>query len=62
MGIPRTPDDLSDHQCLGFTRWDRRGGWLLGRTPSVAQRLPVSRFRTNNGQALRAAALAGAES
>src|SRR6187399_249836 len=60
MGIPRTPDDLSDHHCLGFTRWDRRGGWLLGRTPSVAQRLPVSRFRTNNGQALRAAALAGA--
>lgn len=59
MGIPRTLDDLSAHHCLGFTGWDRRGGWLLGRAPSLAQRLPPSRFRSNNGQALRAAALAG---
>jgi DNA-binding transcriptional LysR family regulator len=59
-GIPRTPDDLADHHCLGFTRWDRRGGWLLGRKPASGQRLPASRFSSNNGQALRAAALAGA--
>jgi DNA-binding transcriptional LysR family regulator len=59
-GIPRTPDDLADHHCLGFTRWDRRGGWLLGRKPASGERLPASRFSSNNGQALRAAALAGA--
>jgi DNA-binding transcriptional LysR family regulator len=59
-GIPRTPDDLADHHCLGFTRWDRRGGWLLGRKPASGQRLPASRFSSNSGQALRAAALAGA--
>jgi len=58
-GIPRTLDELVNHHCLGFTRWDRRGGWLLGRAPSKVQRLPPSRFRSNNGQALRAAALAG---
>jgi DNA-binding transcriptional LysR family regulator len=59
-GIPRTPDDLADHHCLGFTRWDRRGGWLLGRKPASGERLPASRFSSNSGQALRAAALAGA--
>jgi len=57
-GTPATPADLAKHSCLGFTHWDSRGGWSLGRKGKVA--LPVPRFTSNNGQALRSAALAGA--
>jgi DNA-binding transcriptional LysR family regulator len=56
-GTPRTPADLSTHDCLGYSLWDRGGGWALGRKNVP---LPASRLRANNGQALRSAALAGA--
>ena len=59
MGTPQHPDDLVDHQCLGFTHWSRRGGWTLGRTDTPPRGWPVSRFQSNNGLALRMAALEG---
>jgi DNA-binding transcriptional LysR family regulator len=59
MGTPQHPDDLVDHQCLGFTPWSRRGGWTLGRTDTPPRGWPVSRFQSNNGLALRMAALEG---
>lgn len=55
-GVPRTPDDLSTHQCLDFTPLNRRVRWNLNGTESE---FPASRFRSNNGQALRMAALRG---
>jgi DNA-binding transcriptional LysR family regulator len=58
-GTPRHPEDLVDHQCLGFTHWSRRGGWTLGRTDTPVRGWPVSRFQSNNGLALRMAALEG---
>lgn len=58
-GTPRHPEDLVDHQCLGFTHWSRRGGWTLGRTDTPPRGWPVSRLQSNNGLALRMAALEG---
>ncbi|HEY8906794.1 MAG TPA: LysR family transcriptional regulator [Rhodoferax sp.] len=58
-GTPLRPEDLADHQCLGFTHWSRRGGWVLGRTSTPERGWPVSRFQSNNGLALRMAALEG---
>ena len=57
-GVPQTPTDLAHHVCLGFSyrgksgpRWDL--GALDGNPPLV------SRFSTNNGEALRMAAVHG---
>lgn len=58
-GTPTHPEDLVDHQCLGFTHWSRRGGWALGRTDTPPRGWPVSRLQCNNGLALRMAALEG---
>lgn len=58
-GTPQHPEDLVDHQCLGFTHWSRRNGWTLGRTDTPQRGWPVSRFQSNNGLALRMAALEG---
>jgi DNA-binding transcriptional LysR family regulator len=55
-GVPRKPDDLAAHQCLDFTPLNRRVRWNLNGTESE---FPASRFRSNNGQALRMAALRG---
>jgi DNA-binding transcriptional LysR family regulator len=58
-GDPSQPDDLAGHDCLGFAYWSRRSVWTLsrdGQTRSVAVR---SRFLTDNGEALRKAALSG---
>jgi DNA-binding transcriptional LysR family regulator len=58
-GTPLHPEDLVDHQCLGFTHWSRRAGWTLGRTDTPPRGWPISRFQSNNGLALRMAALEG---
>lgn len=58
-GVPVSPTDLVSHQCLGFTHWRKQGGWRLGRSDVGDSAYPKSRFQSNNGQALRMAALAG---
>jgi DNA-binding transcriptional LysR family regulator len=55
-GRPKTPEDLKSHQCLDFAPRDRRVRWKLDGTELE---FPASRFRSNNGQALRMAALSG---
>ncbi|MBC3863478.1 LysR family transcriptional regulator [Undibacterium jejuense] len=58
FGKPRTPDELVDHECLEFMDWPHNVRWRLkGRTD--AHLVPPARFRSNNGQALRMAALHG---
>lgn len=56
-GTPRTPADLAQHACLDFAPLNRRVRWNLeGYGDSE---FPASRFRANNGAALRMAALRG---
>jgi len=58
-GVPRHADELSAHQCLGFAHWRRLDVWRLGHA-GRAHEVPVkNRLVANNGQALRAAAVAG---
>ncbi len=59
-GLPRSVADLSGHNCLGYTLsgrlgWDR---WCFGQDGAVAAAI-AGTLRSNNGDALRAAALAG---
>ncbi len=59
-GTPRTPDDLARHECVDFLQWSRHMRWRLsGREARHDGVTPESRFRSNNGQALRMAALHG---
>ena len=58
-GMPESPADLPRHECLGFSHWSRSGGWLLDRDDQLVKSLPTSRLLSNNGQALRMAALQG---
>jgi len=62
-GVPRRPDDLTSHACLGFhpgfafDTWSFQGG--AGQPPVIKVKVngPLS---TNHGHALREAALCGA--
>jgi DNA-binding transcriptional LysR family regulator len=57
-GTPRTPDELSSHDCLSFTPASMTH-WRF-QAPDGPYRVPVSgRMRVNQGQALRVAALHG---
>jgi len=56
FGVPKQPEDLVSHQCLDFAPLHRRVRWNLNGSESE---FPASRFRSNNGQALRMAALRG---
>jgi DNA-binding transcriptional LysR family regulator len=58
-GMPKTPEDLSQHQCLGFTNWHSQGGWKLMQKQLGAKAGQVPRFESDNGQALRTAAVKG---
>lgn len=58
-GIPRTPADLIDHECLDFLHWNKHVRWRLAEEAGDANEIPVSRLRSNNGQALKSAAVAG---
>ena len=55
-GVPQTPDDLARHECLDFMQWARHLRWRLNGKEGTNEE---SRFRSNNGQALRVAALHG---
>lgn len=59
MGRPTTPEDLAQHQCLGFTNWHRQGGWKLMQKQAGGKTGQEPRFQSDNGQALRTAAVKG---
>jgi DNA-binding transcriptional LysR family regulator len=59
-GTPRRVADLKEHNCLGYTLSQVNGAehWMFGMRGDVV--VPVSgNLRANNGDALRAAAIAG---
>lgn len=58
-GLPKTPEDLLQHQCLGFTNWRSQGGWRLMQKQLGSRTGPVPRFESDNAQALRTAAVKG---
>lgn len=58
-GKPKTPKDLIRHQCLGFTNWHSQGGWKLMQRQLGSNAGPFPRFQSDNGQALRTAAVKG---
>jgi DNA-binding transcriptional LysR family regulator len=55
-GTPHSARELGTHNCLSFAYWTKKNSWRLGKDESVAVK---GRLTTNNGQALRAAAVAG---
>jgi DNA-binding transcriptional LysR family regulator len=58
-GTPRTPRELSQHNCLAHTTGAYAEMWtFVG--PDGRESVPIKgKFRANNGELLRAAALAG---
>lgn len=60
-GTPRTPADLARHECLDFKQWTPQMRWKLREANGdrSTSRVREARFRSNNGQALRMAALQG---
>ena len=58
-GTPTKPEDLKNHECLGFTNWRSQSGWKVVEKALTNQGVSRSRFDSNNGQALRQAALKG---
>ena len=61
FGVPRTPDDLAEHECLGHTYWQTQGRWhLVGPESRTCEITTKGSFTANQGQALRVAALHGA--
>lgn len=58
-GAPRTPQELQQHQCLGFSHWSPREVWYFD-GPGGREQVHVSgALSANVGQALRVAALGG---
>ena len=61
FGTPATPEDLKTHPCLVHTVWNQSEGWHLANAERTTSSWPVnSRYVSNDGHALRAAALEGA--
>ena len=59
-GVPKTPEDLARHSCLGYTYTNSGDAWSLSRS---GQDLPISiaaTIKADNGDLLRLAALSGA--
>lgn len=53
-GVPRIPEDLSEHVCVGYT--GRMATWLFSTGERIKTASPLT---VNNGDALRQAALVG---
>ena len=59
-GAPKTPDDLTKHDCLEYTYFESRGEWRLLDPNGKEIVVPVSgRYLANNADVLRTTAIAG---
>jgi DNA-binding transcriptional LysR family regulator len=58
QGRPKTVSSLTDHNCLGYTLSQVTDHWIFGARGDVKVRISGN-LRANNGEALRAAAVAG---
>ncbi len=58
-GTPRTPQDLAQHNCLGYAYWRKKNRWEVSKD-GCAETIQINgQLTINNGQGLRAAAIAG---
>ena len=56
--LPKVPQDLKRHNCLGYSYWSLRDEWHLTTPDGRVERVKVKGSLTaNNGDALRAAAI-----
>lgn len=61
-GTPKVPDDLAAHACLHYTLAPIADQWLFRTAPGSSELKSIrtkARLRTNNGDLLREAAIAG---
>jgi DNA-binding transcriptional LysR family regulator len=58
-GVPRSVEDLAQHECLPFLRAGRPRPWLIKRTDATIEFAPRGRFATDNAEVLRDAAVSG---
>ena len=59
-GVPKTPEDLANHDCLEYTYFESRGEWRLLNLKGDEIVVPVSgRYLANNADVLRTTAIAG---
>lgn len=59
-GVPKKPSDLRQHNCLGYAYWSLHDEWPLTAPDGRVERVKVKgSLVSNNGDALRLAALAG---
>lgn len=58
-GIPRTVDDLKQHQCIAFVARDAPRPWEFKENGESVEFLPQGPVRSNDAEYLRSAVLAG---
>jgi DNA-binding transcriptional LysR family regulator len=59
QGVPKTPEDLAEHNCLSYAYWSTQNEWLLKRK-NIQRKVQVSgNLRGNNGDILSIAAAEG---
>ena len=58
-GVPDTPGDLKDHECLLYTLSSHSDRWPFMAGDKTQEVQVTGRFQANNGDAIRLAALAG---
>lgn len=57
-GTPATPEELKNHSCLIHAVWNHSDGWKLTNPDGSTSKWPLSgRYISNDGNALRCAAL-----
>lgn len=59
-GTPRRPEDLRDHECLGYTYRNDGATWTIDGADGPVNVSISGRLCANNGEVLRDAAIAGA--
>jgi DNA-binding transcriptional LysR family regulator len=58
-GVPRSPDDLTQHQGIGWTFNRSIGGWPFRRGQGVVEAAPRPAARASDGEAARSLTLGG---
>ena len=59
-GIPQTPAELAQHQCLHYTNVSHRAGWTFYDQAGNAHNVQIrGQLCANNGEVLKQAAMAG---